>query len=254
MRTRVLCLALIVMWFPALPLHAYRNPERFAAPVDDGGGAGKYFTLSRAEGYGCAVCHSQGTPVPLEIRNLPTAGYLPGQAYRITIDWPDDMPSVALNVEMTDDVGAQFGQLVAPDPATLTAADLCRQTDVSEPATAAQTTQIDAARRVLLIAECGQAQTSFDWIAPASPAHGYFSTSVVFSNRDGKLAGDRVVDIVQPFTLQPSNRYEGTCSVLDLRDHAAGSRNFLRVGACWMCGVFLGRRCLRRRYQRARQA
>ena len=197
----------------ALPAHAYRNPERFAAPVDVGGGGGKYFTLSRAEGYGCAVCHSASTPVPVALYNLPTADHLPGQVYRITIDWPDDMPSVALNVEVTDARGASYGLLSAADPATLSAADLCASSDVSEPGSAGQTVQLDAnGRRVLLIAECGQAQASFDWIAPAVRGDAYFSTSILFSNRDGKLAGDRVVDIVEPLSRQPTNRYAGSCA------------------------------------------
>lgn len=196
-------------------VHAYQNPERFGASIDDGGGAGRYFTLSRAEGYGCAVCHTQGSPVPVEIRNLPHAGYVPGQAYRITLDWPDDMPSVALNVEMTDPNGAPFGQLIAPDPNTLSAADLCHE---SEQPSAAQTMMASASnRQVLVIAECGQAQTSFDWIAPSTLVQGYFSSSITFSNHDGKLSGDHVVDLSE--TLGPvgvdqpiTSSYQSACS------------------------------------------
>jgi hypothetical protein len=182
-------------------VHAFKNPAFFSASAVGGGGGGKYFTVSRAEGYGCAVCHSQGDAVPVELKNLPKAGFIPGQAYRITLDWPDDMPSVALNVEMTDFSGAPLGQLIAPDPLTLARADLCAQSD--DAAATGQSLQQDAAgRNVLLVAECGQAQTSFDWIAPSAPAQGYFSASIVFSNRNGKLTGDRVVDISEAFGTQ----------------------------------------------------
>ena len=249
---RLVCLSTLLALLPVLRVHAYRNPERFAASVDDGGGGGKYFTLSRAEGYGCAVCHTQGTPAPVTVLNAPTAGYIPGATYRMTIDWPDDMASVALNVEMTDDVGEPFGQLIAANPATLVAADLCPQSDVSEPATAAQTVETDAlGRRVLLIAECGQAQTSFDWIAPATNAHGYFSTSIIFSNRDGKLAGDSVVDIVEPFASQAppdaTSSYQGTCSALGMRARAGMSGASMLAAACSISAVFWRQRVRRRR-------
>ena len=254
MRARFLCVSALLALFPVLPVHAYRNPERFGASVDVGGGGGKYFTLSRAEGYGCSVCHTQGSPAPVEVRNLPTAGYLAGQTYRITVDWPDDMPSVALNVEMTDAAGAPFGQLVASNPATLTAADLCPQSDQSDPATAAQTLQMDtSARNVLLVAECGQTQTSFDWIAPAVPANGYFSGSIIFSNRDGKLTGDSVFDIVEPITSQAmpqvTNMYQGACSVLEARQRSGLSRAPMPVAAGLIFALFL---CLRIRRRRMR--
>ena len=202
-------------WLSATSVYAYQNPERFGASIDDGGGAGRYFTLSRAEGYGCAVCHTQGSPVPVEVRNLPRTGYIPGQAYRITLDWPDDLSSVALNVEMTDPAGAPFGQLLAPDPSTLSAADLCRE---SAAPSAAQTLMAGTSnRQVLVIAECGQAQTSFDWIAPATFVQGYFSSSITFSNHDGKLSGDHVVDLSE--TLGPvgvdqpiTSSYQSACS------------------------------------------
>ena len=230
--------------------HAYRNPERFGASVDDGGGGGKYFTLSRAEGYGCAVCHSQGSPVPVDIRNLPRTGYIPSQTYRITVDWPDDMPSVALNVEMTDYSGAPFGQLIAPDPSTLAAADLCRESDSPS---AGQTIPNDATgRRVLLVAECGQAQTTFDWIAPAAPAQGYFSTSIIFTNRDGKLNGDHVVDVSENLgiqgVMQPATSLFQGCGIAGLR---AGGSCTNTAAECTYALLGLGV-CLRRRSKRSR--
>jgi hypothetical protein len=191
-------------------VYAYRNPERFGAPVQEGGGGGKFFTLSRAEGYGCAACHSQGAPIAVDIRGLP-AIVVPGEQYRITLDWPDDRPSVALNVEMTTNDGAPFGQLIAPDPLTLSAADLCR---VSDEPSSGQSVSIDAAgRRVLLIAECGQAQTSFDWISPLGLTEGYFSTSITFSNRNGKLDGDQVVDVSEPFGRQSAVKPPSSCAI-----------------------------------------
>jgi hypothetical protein len=222
--------------------HAYRNPERFGASVAEGGGGGRYFTLSHAEGYGCAACHSRGAPVAVNVRSLP-AGFTPGQAYRITVDWPDDEPAVALNVEMTTNEGAPFGQLLAADVATLTAADLCRGSDAPS---AGQSVSNDATRRVLLVAECGQAQTTFDWIAPVDATHGSFSASITFSNRDGKLRGDRVVDITESFAAQFAARegsvYRASCSV---SSGARASGSAVVIVSCCLCVLIVCQRVRR---------
>lgn len=228
----------------AAPALAFRNPEFFAASATGGGGGGKYFTVSRAEGYGCAVCHTRGEPVPVQVQNLPLSGFEPGALYRITIDWPDDMPSVALNVETTDFDGAPFGQLVAPDPLTLVPADLCLQSD--EPSTGQFVSQDPSGRQVLLIAECGQAQTTFDWIAPNAPAQGYFSASITFSNRNGKLSGDQVVDLSKAFgtlgTREPAaNSYRSQCGIVDLRATGTRAWNIFLLAASVLCARRLRR-------------
>jgi hypothetical protein len=233
---------------------AFRNPELFRGSAIGGGGGGKYFTLSRAEGYGCAVCHSQGEPVSVQVRNLPKTGFIPGAQYRITVDWPDDQPSVALNLELTDFDGAPFGQVIAPDPLTLSPADLCPQ---SEAPSAGQTVEQDASgRRVLLIAECGQAQTSFDWIAPSAPAQGYFSGSITFSNRNGKLTGDSVVDLSAAFGVlsaeaPAANAYQTQCSVASTRTLPRATFVLCSYGLLITWGV-LRRRSDRRNDRRRR--
>lgn len=233
---------------------AFRNPDFFGDSAEGGGGGGKYFTVSRAEGYGCAVCHTPGEAVAVQLRNLPKDGYLPGQAYRITVDWPDDMPSVALNVEMTDFDGAPFGQLLAPDPLTLAPADLCPDSD--QPSAGQSIPEEPGGRRVLLIAECGQAQTSFDWIAPSAPAQGYFSASITFSNRDGKLTGDSVVDLaesvgIQGLTQPTANKYQGQCSALT--PAAVTSGQGARKLVAWVALAYVLRLRRRRRQQEKRQ-
>jgi hypothetical protein len=208
------------LWLAPGSAHAYRNPARFVAPAEDGGGGEKFFTASRAEGYGCGVCHTSGEPVALEVRGLPVDGYLPGQSYAVTIDWPDAMRSVALNVELTDYDGNPVGDILRPDPGTLGAADLCKESDA--PSTGQELPTIPSGRRVLTVAECGQQQTTFLWRAPLIPTRGYLGASLVFSNRDSKLGGDRVVDISRAFgpSGQPApqvDNYAASCSVAPTR-------------------------------------
>jgi hypothetical protein len=185
-------LLLGVQYMSLTPLaHAYRNPERFGAGVIDGGGGERYFTGSRAEGYTCQVCHTVGEPVPVSV-SLPESGYIPGQVYRLTVDWPDDLDSVALNLEITDELGRALGDMVAPDPAQLGGSDLCL--GARTPTSGVTIVATTDGRRVATVAECGQHQASIDWRAPATAIGGWLTGSVLVSNRDEKIDGDHVTN------------------------------------------------------------
>lgn len=209
---------------PATTL-AYRNPARFTEPAEDGGGGGKFFTGSRAEGYTCGVCHSVGEPVSTSVRGLPVDGYIAGQSYAVTIDWPDDERSVALNVELTDYDGQPFGELFPADPSSVSPLDRCQQSDA--PSTGQELPAALTGRRIMTVSECGQAQTTFVWRAPAVPTRGYLAASIVFSNRDSKLGGDHVTDISRAFgpagDAPPAvDAFAGGCSIAP-RPHASGA-------------------------------
>lgn len=71
--------------------HAYSVPEAFAVASDLGGGGGRWFTGSPAEGFGCGVCHQtdpQQRRFQLHTAGLPAA-YLPATTYEVTLDWPE---------------------------------------------------------------------------------------------------------------------------------------------------------------------
>jgi hypothetical protein len=241
--TFVFTLAVFALSLVASPAAAFGDPASFAAAVTDGGGGGKFFTGSRAEGYTCRVCHSAGTPPSLALSGLPVDGYVPGATYRIGIDWPDDLPSVGLNAEATDFDAVPFGQLMAADPMQLTPADLCSGTT----APSSGQTLVDAlGRRVLLVAACGQAQTTLTWQAPNTPERGLLSGSIVVSNRDASVGGDTVFDFSFPLSAQSDalplvNRYLGGCAV-----HAPASSGVAPCAAL-LLGWFVLRRVRDRR-------
>ncbi|MET0388368.1 MAG: hypothetical protein ABW321_20520 [Polyangiales bacterium] len=73
---------------------AFTDPTlfgEFPSEMDIGGGGGRYFSGSPADGYGCSVCHTSasGYQFPLYVQGLPMNGYIPGTPYNITLSWPE---------------------------------------------------------------------------------------------------------------------------------------------------------------------
>jgi hypothetical protein len=56
-----------------------------------GGGGGRYFTGSPADGYGCSVCHSgpEKFSFPVRVTGLPMNGYIPGTTSSIRLSWAE---------------------------------------------------------------------------------------------------------------------------------------------------------------------
>jgi hypothetical protein len=182
-----------------------------------GGGGGKFFTGSHAEGYTCQVCHTGATSPAVNLLGLPTGGYVPGVTYPITIDWDDDLTAVGLNLEVTDAAGNRFGELEAVDPARLSEADLCVG---AQGVSAVEPIDLPGGRRVLTVAKCGQQQTSFLWTAPAQLGQAWLSGSVVSANRKKDVLGDGVTNIslgfaARGFASPQAGDLVATCSVRD---------------------------------------
>lgn len=219
---------------PCARAAAFQNPARFLdEPAQKGGGGNRFFTGSPAEGYTCKVCHAPGAPVRVTVSGLPTDGYVPDQSYPITLDWPDDLKAVALNLEVTTAAGLVAGMLSVPPVRQLTAADVCSNGKLS----GAGLLPI-AGRSVVVVGECGQHQTTFVWKAPAvsMPSTGtggddttlWFSASLVVSDGDGTVAGDRVTDIrraLVPLASAAPTRsgVTSSCTISPVRRSASGA-------------------------------
>lgn len=170
-------------------LYAFHNPARFFEDAIMGGGGGRFFTGSPADGFTCATCHVSAEPMPVSILGLPTSGYVPGQTYRITVTWPEGYENVAFNAEITDDAGRTLGSLATPSPDSLSAADLCKE--ISSPA--AQVGPTKDGRSLVISGACEQRQGTFEWTAPVSDgAMAWFSGAALASDANGDTAGDRV--------------------------------------------------------------
>jgi hypothetical protein len=103
---------------------AYSAPEGFSDNAYEGGGGGRWFSGSPAEGYSCSVCHLPGNApreFPLYVLGVPPA-YSALTPQRITLTWPEfaqrwtelrPTPGVAPPVGQPDPVFGLITELVA---------------------------------------------------------------------------------------------------------------------------------------------
>ena len=224
--------------------HAYSSFGDYIAPIEEGGGGGKLFTGTPADGYTCDVCHRGAEPSTLQIGGLPQGGYVPGQTYEITFQWPDaplhvseapgggeaiTAPRVALMAEFTDLAGTPAGTAAlvpyvmwleserCADGAS-PAADLCRVGEApaccSEAAPDPNGCSFPGERSVLWMLECGARAARVRWTAPAQPVDVWFSASMLTSNAGNDVDGDGV-------TLRRQRLHAAGAS--DVRTQAFGS-------------------------------
>jgi hypothetical protein len=196
-------------------VHAYSSFGDYARAIEEGGGGGKFFTGTPADGYTCDVCHSGGAAAPLDVTGLPPAGYVPGQTYQIAFQWPaaalaaaaDAAPHVALMVELTDTNGVSAGTSSLLPYAQWTdaekcaqdafpAADLCRGGEQPGCCRDLDATRdacsFPGERSMFWMLECGARAARFNWTAPAEALDVWFSATMLTSNAGNDAAGDGV--------------------------------------------------------------
>lgn len=71
---------------------AYSTPDAYIERASQGGGGGRWFSGSPADGYGCSVCHSSAAGqrvFPLYVAGLPASGYALAGSQEIVLSWPE---------------------------------------------------------------------------------------------------------------------------------------------------------------------
>lgn len=191
---RLACHALWCAAIAALPAHAlaFSDPTTFQNDVAEGGGGGRFFTGSPADGYTCKVCHGGASSPDIQISGLPLDGYTPGTAYEITIDWPDELENVALALELDDARGKAAGHLRLPPQDELLEPERC--VPVGAGIGAGQLVDEDE-RTILEVPNCGAQRVRFLWVAPAQDLGSvWFAGSLVRADGMGDIAGDGVTN------------------------------------------------------------
>lgn len=168
---------------------AYSDPAWFAESADVGGGAGRQFTGSPADGHACSVCHRGGDAPDVELTGLPDV-FEPGRLYEVTLHWDGSAASHALQLELIDAAGKHPG--VSIEPASVVGADgRCDSAEDGDPANYA----LDlGGRRIVGVRDCGASRVAIQFKAPDQPEL-YFAASIVRTDSSGTAHGDGALDI-----------------------------------------------------------
>ncbi|HET8931905.1 MAG TPA: hypothetical protein VFN67_00625, partial [Polyangiales bacterium] len=120
-------------------VQAFSDPARYSETTETGGSAGRHFTGSPLDGYGCNVCHQGGPAIPVSVSGLPTDGYEPGASYEVVIRLDNFNASVephaALVLEFADEQRRPAGVIAPPeipaDPTQFPIDELCVEEGVA---------------------------------------------------------------------------------------------------------------------------
>lgn len=187
-RTPWAALALVLPLLAPGRARAFSDPALFAAPALEGGGAGRHFTGSPADGHACGVCHSGGLPPTISLDGFPDVP-TPGARYDVTLRWESPEISHALHLELMNPAGAHPGVELL-NAGALPPEERCE----GEPEGPAAVYAVDiGARRVLGVQDCGARALSFSFVAPAEPIH--FALGAVRSDSSATPQGDGVLEL-----------------------------------------------------------
>jgi MYXO-CTERM domain-containing protein len=206
----------IALLLLASSAHAFELADKFDAPADGGGGGGRRFTGSLADGLTCAVCHT-GPAANVEIEGL-IAEYDPLSENTITIRWPESLVDTAYAAEIVGNDGRAIGTLHAPGELTAMDDERCRVDPMTmrRDVAAREYARDTEGRLVVASNECGARAARLVWTAPESGT-AWFHLAVVFSNGSNLPDADPVAAIAAPIVRRgdpPPERavIDGGCS------------------------------------------
>jgi hypothetical protein len=226
---------------------AFSDLFRFNDPAAVGGGGGRWFTGSPADGFGCDVCHTGARSEQIVVEGLPRS-YVPGVSYEIYIRWPDTAAHVTALVELTDELGHGAGVVTVADSALLPA-ESCVPVENGVPAAlvfVGPELGLANDRQLVGMQDCGGSALHWRWTAPAIDVGTVlFAGGLVEPDQMKNAEGDRVAKFLRPIgsASVPERRVEVTadCSVPAA---AGGGRSrawwWSVVGAA--AGMSIGRR------------
>ncbi len=193
---------------------AWSDGADFERAAIEGGGGGRHFTGSPADGYTCAVCHGDAPTAPPRLEGLPAEGYAPGTTYALTADWGPDARRAGLALELVDARGAAVGTLALRGDGDED--ERCRDDGTGATPRAARLVTPAAGespRAVLVVDGCGASATRWSWTAPARAQGPVFvEASFVRANGTGGPDGDATAHLevqVPPAQVAPEVRAVG---------------------------------------------
>ncbi len=169
---------------------AFSDRVRFADNPAKGGGGGRYFTGSPADGFGCSVCHQGASAPKLQVRGLPD-NFLAGATYDVELAWDNPALSHGIALELVTGENLAAGTLALPDDAAITAAERCKSQLTERPAAQLH---FEKGRQVLTVESCGSSLVRFRWTAQAANEV-TFAAAIVRSDASATPQGDGVAEL-----------------------------------------------------------
>ena len=186
-----------IAWTLPAGAAAFSDPLSYADPAEVGGGGGRWFTGSAADGYSCDVCHEGEPGADLSVSGLPLEGFVPGTSYEVTLAWPATTQHQALIAEFTDENRLGAGAIELPRPDTLREGERCAGEQLGFPSSDVH--EFEPGRQLVSVVDCGARFLRFRWTAPVAVAGPvWFNAGFVASNEDATPAGDGVTMVRRP--------------------------------------------------------
>lgn len=183
----LVAVGLLVIGVPARAF-AFSDPALFGQGVDKGGGGGRYFTGSRADGYACSVCHRGGPTPKFVVEGIPDAP-VAGTRYDLVVRWDDPATPHALQLELVTPSGAHPSVTVAA-AASLPAASRCEQK--ADGAPAIYTFDVGV-RRIVGVEDCNAAMVTLSFVATGEPIE--LAIGAITSDASGTVEGDGTYEL-----------------------------------------------------------
>ncbi len=167
---------------------AFSDHLLFGEGVDKGGGDGRYFTGSRADGQPCSVCHHGGREPTILVDGIPDAP-VAGMRYSLVIHWPDPEVPHALQLELTKASGGHPSVSILPD-AMLPAESRCEHVASGLPAVYL----VDAGvRRIVGVEDCHAQSVTVSFMSTGEPID--LAIAAVSSDGMGDVEGDGTFEL-----------------------------------------------------------
>ena len=257
---------------------AYTEPRTYLEPAQEGGGGGRFFTGSPAEGYACSVCHVSERRERLELIGLPEHGYVPGTTYELKLSWPEyarraerlrergeGPPSMSLVTELVAESGEGSGVIEIAGGRNASERELCTLPEGQQGAVlfalrpgeqgAESGTRCEASklgqRCVAAVLSCGVRELHLKWTAPKNWQGAiWFSAGLVATDAvSGDPDGDAVTELTKVMMPAASDgaRYQSTLHGDCAASPPGGARS--SGGLALLCAL-LALALLRRRGER----
>lgn len=200
---------------------AYSSGARFDEPAADavtdtwGGGGGRRFTGSPADGFTCVVCHTDANAAEWAVVGLPETGWIPGAEYVVDVAWSAELRQASVALELVHGDGSPAGAVALLDESELMEDERCAGSGVG----AHIAWPARDGRTVIASDACGASRLRLRWTAPLSGAGPvWLHATTVQGNGSGDASGD-AFDVVafamaqQGAPLAERSVTEGGCSV-----------------------------------------